>query len=208
MAMRLRVPLAVALILAVVAIVVVALVGLTGHSSRPAGSSSVAADLSGSELPPGLRAHDFTLTDQNGKAVSLSDYRGQVVILTFISSSCPRVCVVVAQQIRGALDELSQHVPVLAISTDPSADSRARTDRFLSEVSLSGRMEYLSGPAARLSSIWRAYGIASADVHEVHVSDANALVLLVDRQGLERVSFSLEELTPEALSTQVRKLQR
>ena len=35
-------------------------------------------------MPPGLRAADFSLTDQTGHRVTLSRYRGHVVILTFI----------------------------------------------------------------------------------------------------------------------------
>ena len=39
----------------------------------------------------GQAAPDFTLTDVNGKAVKLSDYRGKVVVLEWTNPGCPYV---------------------------------------------------------------------------------------------------------------------
>lgn len=207
--MRPPILIAILLLAAVLAIAVVALENPSGQSSSPGGSaesSSSQSDLEGSLVPAGVFAHNFTLTDQYGEAVSMSQYRGKVVILTFLSASCGKVCIVLAQQIRGALDELGRSVPVLAVSTDPAADTQARTRRFLSEVSLTARMQYLTGPQRLLSSIWRSYGITSTNASKVNLSDGTALVLLIDKLGRERISFLLEQLTPEGLSTQVRRL--
>ncbi len=40
---------------------------------------------------PGQSAPGFTLEDQNGKAVSLGDYAGKVVVLTWLNRDCPFV---------------------------------------------------------------------------------------------------------------------
>ena len=58
----------------------------------------------------------------------------------------------IAQQIRGALDELRRPVPVLLISADPAADTPARVRRFLPRVSLSGRVRYLTRLAGAAAS--------------------------------------------------------
>lgn len=184
--------------------------GTSPKSSSGTVSSAVntgsASELEGPLPPAGLHARGFTLEDQQGRRVSLSQYRGQVVILTFLSANCGGPCVVLAEQIRAALEELPQPIPTLAVSTDPAADSRGRTDRFLKEVSLTGRMSYLTGTPAELEPIWRAYGIAAKNAPEVEINDADAVVLLIDRGGLERVSFPLEQLTPEVLASDIRKL--
>ncbi len=107
----------------------------------------------GAALPAGVRAHSFTLIDQSGRAVSLSHYRGQVVVLAFLYSTCGPTCIVIAQQIRGALGELSgaggHPVAVLFLSADPAADTPTHVHNFLAQVSLTGRIHYLTGPLSQ-----------------------------------------------------------
>jgi len=156
---------------------------------------------------PAARAHELTLTDQHGRRISLRQYRGQVTILTFLSSTCRPTCPLIAQQIRGALDELDHTVPVLIVSTNPAADTPASVHRFLGEATLIGRVEYLTGTRAELQPIWRAYDIAPAQLGDANSPHA-ASVLLIDRAGQKRDLFQVEQLTPEALAHDIRKLER
>jgi protein SCO1/2 len=173
----------------------------SGSAAHPAAGTSFA----GAALPASMPAHDFTLEDQTGRAVSLADYRGQVVILAFISSTCGATCILIAQQIRGALDELPRPVPVLFVSVDPRADTGAQVRRFLARVALSGRASYLSGSPAALRPIWRAYGVVPVTSNRAAFERA-ASVLLLDRNGRPRVVFGVEQLTPEGVAHDVRKL--
>jgi protein SCO1/2 len=181
--------------------------GNSSSSTEPAsGSTPGASGFDGAALPRGVFPPDFTLRDQSGAHVSLSDYRGQVAIVTVLYSDCGSACVVVAQQIRGALNELRKPVPVLIVSADPQADTPAHVKRFLEQVGLSGRVSYLVGARARLRPIWHAFRVLPASAG--HAAFArSASVFLIDRGGQERVVFQLEQLTPEALSHDVRKLQ-
>jgi protein SCO1/2 len=177
-------------------------------SRPPAGvrsGASVGPSLAGAALPPDLVAPDFTLADQRGRPVRLSQYRGSVTILAFLSSTCGSTCELIAQQVRGALDELPRPVPVLFVSADPGADTRANVSRFLARVSLSGRVSYLTGPEARLRPIWRAFHVVAASRRGAF--ERTASVLLVDARGHERVLFGLEALTPESLAHDIRTLQ-
>ncbi len=151
-------------------------------------------------------APGFTLVDQTGRAVSLSGFRGHVVVLSFLYSTCGATCVVIAQQIRGALDELGKPVAVLIVSVDPRADTPANVRRFLSEVSLSGRVQYLSGPLSRLRAIWRKYRIVPASAGR-SAFDKYASLLLLDGNGRERVLFQTEVLTPESLAHDIGRLE-
>ena len=94
----------------------------------------------------------------------------------------------------------------LIVSVDPAGDTPARVHRFLEQVSLSGRARYLTGSRARLAPVWRAYGIVPASAGEAAFARV-ASVFLLDRDGRERVVFQQEQLTPEALAHDVRKLQ-
>jgi protein SCO1 len=179
--------------------------GSTGNAPATFANPVGTGGFDGAELPGSLRAPDFTLTDQRGRSVSLSQYRGQVTVLTFLSSTCGATCVLIAQQIRGALDELTRPAPVLIVSADPTADSPAHVSGFLREVSLSGRVEYLTGPERRLRSIWSAYGVTPASAGR-RAFDSRAKVLLLDRAGVERVVYESEQLTPESLTHDIGKL--
>ncbi|HEV7529905.1 MAG TPA: SCO family protein [Solirubrobacteraceae bacterium] len=177
----------------------------SSSSSSPTSQLAGASGFDGAALPPGVAAPAFTLTDQHGRSVSLAGLRGQVAIVAFVYSTCGSTCVVIAQQIRGALDELAHPVPVLFVSADPAADTPAHVSRFLSRVSLSARVSYLSGSPARLRPLWHAFRVVSAS-GDRRAFDRTASVYLIDRAGRERVIYQLEQLTPEAISHDVRKL--
>jgi protein SCO1 len=196
---------------ALLALVVAMILGGCSSSSStssptPSLASAGASGFDGAALPPGAPARDFTLTDQAGRAVSLGQYHGQVTIVAFLYSTCGPTCTVIAQQVRGALDELAQPPPVLFISADPQADPRASIRRFLARVSLTGRVHYLSGSLAQLRAVWRSFRIIPANAGRA-AFDRSASVFLLDGTGRQRVVYQLEQLTPEALAHDVRKLE-
>jgi protein SCO1/2 len=199
---RLRAPRRTALALVGAAAILAGVIACGGGS---AAHPSAGTGFAGAALPASLPVRDFTLEDQSGRRVSLAGYRGQVVVLAFISSTCGATCILLAQQIRGALDELPRPVPVLFVSVDPRTDTGARVRRFLQRVALTGRVRYLSGSSTALRPIWRAYGIVPVTSDRAAFERA-AAVLLLDRDGRERVVFGLEQLTPEGLAHDVRKL--
>jgi cytochrome oxidase Cu insertion factor (SCO1/SenC/PrrC family) len=107
--------------------------------------------------------------------------------------------VLIAQQIRGALDELGDHpVAVAIISADPAGDDAKAVRRFLAAVSLSGRVHYLTGTQAQLDSVWKAYRVRPAAAGASTFAKY-AMVRLLDSRGRERVLYGAEQLTPEAL---------
>jgi cytochrome oxidase Cu insertion factor (SCO1/SenC/PrrC family) len=188
-----------------------------GHAS---GTSTAAAaanppsvtGFDGALLPAHLRPREFTLTNQAGQRVSLNALRGRVVILAFLYAASKTTAPLIAQQIRGALDELesepggSGSVAALAVSVDPSADTPAHVRAFLAATSLTSRMQYLTGTPAQLRAVWRAYKAVPASAGP-NAYERAAFVLLLDKAGAPRVEFSVEELTPEALAHDVRRLQ-
>ncbi|HEY2201575.1 MAG TPA: SCO family protein, partial [Solirubrobacteraceae bacterium] len=177
----------------------------TGGSSTnppaPAGS-----EFKGAALVPSPVAPAFTLTDVDGNPTSLASLRGQVVAIAFLDSTCAPGCVLVAQQVRGALDELKQQPAVLFVSVDPHADTAASVRSFLQGASLASRVRYLVGPEQALRDVWRAYRVTTPSAGRAAFERALP-VLLIDRQGRQRVLFEQEQLTPEALAHDIRTLQ-
>jgi protein SCO1 len=184
----------------------------TAAARAVAENAQASTGFDGALLPQGVRTPNFTLTDQQGRRVSLGQYRGRVAILTFLSTTCHPTCPLIAQQIRGALDEISAHptpahsVPVLIVSADPDADTPTAVRRFLGEAALDGRVEYLTGSPSELRAVWRAYEIVPSQLGDAESPHA-AAVLLIDRAGRKRDLFQVEQLTPEGLVHDIRKLE-
>jgi protein SCO1/2 len=171
---------------------------LFAHSSEDAGGSG----FEGALRPPGIPPIAFALKDQDGKVATLDQYRGQAVILTFMYSTCQDTCPLTAQQIKGALDQVGQDVPTLAISVDPANDTQLNARRFVNRQGLTKRMRFLLGGPAQLAPIWKAYGIRP----QGKAFDHSAYVVLVDAKGVQRVGWPVEKLTPEGLAHDLRLL--
>ena len=201
---RLRLTFAVVTSLVVVALAGVVLFG--GGSSNgdgPADSTGAGpTGFHGALRPPGARAVDFSLRDQDGKVATMRQYRGRAVVLTFMYSTCEDTCPLTAQQIRGALDELGDDVPVLAVSVDPPNDTAFRAKNFLVKQQMTGRMRFLLGSRAQLEPIWKAYGIQPQGEGFEH----SASTVVIDGDGIQRVGFLTDQLTPDGLAHDLRKL--
>ncbi len=199
---RLALTLVSATAVCVVALAAILLLG--GRGAGGSGTADAADQLEGGQID--IPARNFHLVDQDGHPASLSQYRGRVVILSFMYSTCQNTCPVEAQQIRGALDDLGQTVPALTVSVDPSQDTPLNAQRFLYKESLTGRMRFLLGTRSELAPIWKAYGIQPQS-NSSKQSDHSAYVMLVDRRGRLRDGFPDSELTPEALAHDIRVLE-
>jgi len=193
---------------ALLAALAAALIGCSsGRPTSGVSSSGGSSRFIGAALPAGVGARDFTLSDEAGRRVSLASYRGAVTIVAFLYSTCGGECAVIAQQIRGALDQLPKGVAALLVSADPAADTHAHVASFLAATSLAGRVRYLTGSERVLRPVWRAYDVPPASSPSPRFARATPLVL-IDRAGRERVLFQLEALTPEALAHDVGVLLR
>jgi protein SCO1/2 len=183
---------------AAVAGVVIASRGDDGAAGVAVGSTGWA----GFVRPDGAMAPPFTLHDQDGARVRMDDYRGRPFVVTFVYSTCEDTCPALVDQVRGALDDSGADVPMLAVSVDPANDTEARAKRFLNDRRMTGRARYLLGTRAELAPVWKGYGVQPQSDRLEH----SATVVLVDANGRQRVGFPYDQLTPEALGHDLRRL--
>jgi len=162
----------------------------------------------GALRPPGVRQSDFALENQDGRIVRIADERGKVVVLSPLYTQCEDSCPLVAQQVRGALDDLSaadrKRVTAHAISVDPVGDTPERAKSFLVERRVAGYLDFLLGDRAELAPVWREFGFAP----QLDSREHNSWVVLLNRQGYQRVGFPIEHLTPEGLRHDIELLLR
>jgi protein SCO1/2 len=193
---------ALALALAVVGIRGVSQTGTT--TAKPIVTHGSSSPFEGALLPPGVRAPNFSLRDQDGRRVTMSEYRGKPVVVTFLYSHCKTECPVQAQQIKGALDDLGHDVPALAISVDPARDKPRSVDHFNAEQGVTGRLRWVLGREGQLRRLWKGFAILPQTPEQEHL----ARIVLIDRHGIQRVGFPASQTTPERLAHDLRALER
>jgi protein SCO1/2 len=213
---RVRLVLVVVALLALAAAVLAGIAASSGNDEEPAAvvEEIDAAGVEGPRSPyegavrPPAPPGDFALRDQEGELVRLRDLRGKVVVLSPTYATCDETCPVVAQQIRGALDDLAERererIRAFALSVDPANDTPDRAQEFLLERRLRGYLDYLLGTRRELQAVWREYGFAP----QTDAREHNSYVVLLDGRGRQRIGFPANFLTPEALAHDLRLLVR
>lgn len=157
----------------------------------------------GSMLPKDLQAPDFSLRDEEGRRVRMSDFRGQVAVVTFLYTNCTDTCPGQAQVIKGAFDDLGHDLPALAVSVDPPGDTPASARRFLTEQRMNKRLRFALGRRDQLRPVWDGFGVQPQRADMEHTGR----LVLVDAQGRQRVAYPIDQATPERIAHDLRLLQ-
>lgn len=99
--------------------------------------------LAGCEQPPAFKStdisgvdwgKDFSLTDHQGQARRLADYKGKAVVLFFGYTQCPDVCPTTLISMREVLTQLgpdANRVQVLFATLDPQRDTQALLAQYV-----------------------------------------------------------------------------
>lgn len=116
---------------------------------------------------PDQPAPSFTLTDQNGRTVSLASFRGKAVALYFMDPRCTDVCPLVAQEFIDAdrlLGPLAGKTALIGVDVNPGYTARKWIDAFDAEHGLDhlSNWHFLTGSLSTLKAVWRDYSISVA----------------------------------------------
>ncbi len=136
---------------------------------------------------------DFKLIDQNGKTFQFNSKRGNLVLTTFIFTTCPDVCPLFTAKfatIQRALDERKfKDYWLLSITTDPEQDNAAvlkdYANRFKAD---ENHWSFLTGTRADLAKTWKAFGVNVTKTEAGQVFHT-ALTTLIDRRGNRRIDY-------------------
>lgn len=174
------------------AAVVLLAAGCGGASPKAVDQGPTLSPYRGIDVVGTSTAPAFALRDQAGRLVRMSDQRGRFTLVTFLYTHCPDVCPLIAEHLNTALQRLGttrNDTRVLAVSVDPKGDTAAAVRRFVAVHRLLPEFRYLRGSAAQLEPVWAAYNIAADPQHGTTAVAHSAFVLLIDRQGVERLLY-------------------
>ncbi len=140
---------------------------------------------------PAKPAPDFTLVDQNGQTLSLSDFRGRVVVLEFMDPHCTDICPIVSQEVVDAYHDLgpaATRAVFVTVNVNPYHPAVSDVAAFTNEHRLNTvpNWHFVTGSVSALQSVWSSYGIAveapSPDADIIHSS----FLFFIDPSGKER----------------------
>ena len=123
--------------------------------------------LYGTEYKNPPDAPDFTLLNQDGESVTLSDYYDKVVVVAFIYTSCPDICLAISANLAWVhenLGEYSDDVVILSVTIDPARDT---VDRFAQWTEANGyEWDHLSAERpSTLVNVWNSWNIVVDNEH-------------------------------------------
>ena len=164
-------------------------------------------------LPVGETVPDFTLTDQTGARVSLSQLRGQVVVVNFVYTSCAltqfcfRVTNHFATVARRFEDRLGRELTLLTVTFDPARDTVEVLREYASQWNADPRAwRFLTGEAADIQRVCDLFGVdfypdEGLMNHSLRTAVIDGAGTLVGRiEGNEYSAAQLGDLVADVLS--------
>ena len=159
-------------------------------------------------------APDFTLYDTAGKRTRLSDYRGRVVVVAFIFTSCPGVCPLISRQMSALQTGLKNEdlfggqAGMLSITVDPETDTPEVLAKYAAGYGADSRgWKFLYDEPAKMKPVYRAYDEWTSKTGEQPL-DHPARVYLVDAKGNIREIYSLAFFNEKQVLLDIKALLR
>jgi len=179
---------------AAVAALVVILIGVAPMASAAANRTAdpiLALAIAGNSASLDLPAPGFTLTDQDGRTVSLASLRGKVVLMTFLDPVCTTDCPIIAQEFKQTwqlLGAQNSKIELVAVVANPTYRSTVFTRAFDQQEGLATvpNWRYLTGSLSQLSAVWQHYGVTVQNLPAGSMSAHNDLAVVIDPSGVIR----------------------
>jgi protein SCO1/2 len=170
-------------------------------------------------LPPdpalvvGQAVPDFTLIDQTRARISLSQFRGKVVALNFVYTSCvlPQFCYRLANHFsviqRRFGGRMGRELVLLTVTFDPARDTPERLAEYARQWKADpATWRFLTGEAAAIAKVTRLFGL-DAFPDEGLINHSTRTVV-IDRTGALAASIEGNEYTASQLGDLVEAVLR
>ena len=181
----------------------------------------------GDDLPwdnPEYAVTEFSLTKPDGNQTNLSDYEGQVLIVSFIYSRCPDVCPIVSSNLRWVSHELAEdygtNFSIISITVDPWWDTQNVLGEYATLRNLS--WPHLTGDVAVLDPVWNVFHVGLTTYanesydegdntttgrhHPDYLVDHSTATIILDKDHQQRVRWNDLDWEPTLFVEDVQQL--
>jgi len=186
-----------ALMLALMIGLAAVLGGLAGCDRSSTKASFFSTDVTGADYGKSL-----SLTDQNGQARTLADFKGKVVVLFFGFTQCPDVCPTTLAAMAAVMKELgtdAARVQVVLVTLDPERDSAAMLGAYVTAfnptfIALRGDTEATTRAAREFKVFFQKVPGKTPGAYSL---DHTAASYALDDQGRLRLYIRSTQTVPE-----------
>jgi protein SCO1/2 len=152
-------------------------------------------------LPKIAPAPEFALTSQDGAPVTLADFRGKVVAVTFIFTMCTATCPVLTPMMSFVQDQLGRDfgtkIAFVSITVDPERDTPDVLKEYAQAFGANfAGWSFLTGTPAAIRDVTHRYGVYASKIANGDV-EHTFLTSIVDPHGILRVQYLGVRFDPE-----------
>ena len=185
-----------------------AVAGCGGSSAQRSGQSSAVAKRTPTSTAPGpagaepgylggtvrpvSAAPELGLRTWDGRRITMADYKGKAVLVTFLYVHCPDVCPLIVDnlsRVKHRLGPAGKKLRIVAVSVDPTGDTPAAVRDFLTTHHALKDIDYLVGTQDQLAAAWSRWGIgARVDKQNHELIEHSAVIWGIDAKG-RRATF-------------------
>jgi len=128
------------------------------------------------DLQPGDKAPDFTATDQDGKKISLKDFRGKKVVLYFYPQDDTPTCTVEACNLRDNFADLTE-AGFVVLGVSPDAEEKHK--KFEEKYKLPFRL--IADPEKKIINLYGVWG--EKNMYGIKFLGLKRTTFLIDEEG-------------------------
>jgi protein SCO1 len=152
-------------------------------------------------LPKIAPAPEFVLTSQDGAPITLADFRGKVVAVTFILTMCTATCPVLTPMMSFVQDQLGNDfgtkIAFVSITVDPERDTPDVLKQYAQAFGADfAGWSFLTGSPEAIREVTHRYGVYASKTAEGDV-EHTFLTSIVDSRGILRVQYLGVRFDPE-----------
>lgn len=165
---------------------------------RPAAEADAPLPFPGERIRTRLAVPEFRYVDQKGRAFTLGELRGRVVIVTGIYAMCSVTCPEILLETRALVAslpaDLRARVAIVALSLNPEEDTLELMDRVTEGYGFQyPEFRYVNGDPAGMHDTLTRLGFARQKNAQTGVIEHANLFLLLDVRGEIAYRFTLDQ---------------